>query len=265
MISARLGFLRGASVPSGIDIRTLGANVGYSLRSLTAAYSGPVVQVRRSSDNAESTFTAADVASGALTSWVGGGNGFVKTWYDQSANANHATQATAANQPQIVASGSLVTSGGKPAIYFDSSLYNTRLDMTAITAGTAFLVGQSKDTLVIEYVLGGSGRGVGFGAGQGYGGFAFNGSLTSAGTYSIGARAIIAAFTAASTKTVFYNSSSGTGTTPLLTGISRIGDRADLTGLGMRGPLQEIVTWSGDMLASRTTITNDINSYYSVF
>ena len=46
-------------------------------------------------------------------------DGFVKTWYDQSvttqagdtATGNHATQATAANQPKIVSAGSLLTAG----------------------------------------------------------------------------------------------------------------------------------------------------------
>ena len=37
-----------------------------------------------------------------------GGNGFVATWYDQSTNANNSTQATAANQAQIVLSGALI-------------------------------------------------------------------------------------------------------------------------------------------------------------
>ena len=38
-------------------------------------------------------------------------NGFVSTWYDQSGNANNATQATTTAQPKIVSAGSLVTGG----------------------------------------------------------------------------------------------------------------------------------------------------------
>ena len=37
-----------------------------------------------------------------------GGNGFVTTWYDQSTNANNSTQATAANQAQVVLNGNLI-------------------------------------------------------------------------------------------------------------------------------------------------------------
>jgi len=52
----------------------------------------------------------------SLTNFCGSGNGFVTTWYDQSGNARNATQTTAANQPQIVSSGSLLTLNSKPKI-----------------------------------------------------------------------------------------------------------------------------------------------------
>jgi hypothetical protein len=84
----------------------------YSLRNLSTTYTGNVVDVRRSSDDAEDSFTAAEVADGTLTDWVGVGNdGFVTQWYDQSGNDNHATQGTDASQPKIVDGGSLVTGG----------------------------------------------------------------------------------------------------------------------------------------------------------
>ena len=46
------------------------AAAAYSLRNLSASYTGNVVEVRRSSDNAEDSFTAAEVADGTLTDWV---------------------------------------------------------------------------------------------------------------------------------------------------------------------------------------------------
>ena len=46
-------------------------------------------------------------------------DGLVQTWYDQSANANHAVQNTDAAQPKIVDAGTLVTGGGKPTILYD--------------------------------------------------------------------------------------------------------------------------------------------------
>ena len=115
---ARVGTALKAVAPP-LDIAGSAA-AAYSLRKLSYAYTGPVVEVRRSSDNATADFTADEVEDGTLAAWVGAGNdGFVATWYDQSGNDRDATQATAGSQPQIVDNGSVVTEGGKPAIEFD--------------------------------------------------------------------------------------------------------------------------------------------------
>ena len=98
-----------------------GAAAAYSLRQLSNAYTGPVVTVRRSSDDAEADFKASEIDDGTLTAFCGAGDGFVKTWFDQSGNNLDASQATSANQPKIVDSGSLVTEGGKAALEFDGS------------------------------------------------------------------------------------------------------------------------------------------------
>ena len=99
-----------------------GAAAAYSLRSLSLAYGGSVVRVRRSSDNTEQDFTATQVTDGTLTTFCGAGDGFVRTWYDQSGNTNHAQQANSASQPQIVSSGSLVTTNSKPSVQFGNSV-----------------------------------------------------------------------------------------------------------------------------------------------
>lgn len=93
-----------------------GAAAAYSLRSLSLAYGGPVVRVRRSSDNAEQDFTAIQVTDGTLTTFCGPGDGFVRTWYDQSENGRHTIQPTNGSQPKIVSSGTLVTHNSNPAI-----------------------------------------------------------------------------------------------------------------------------------------------------
>jgi hypothetical protein len=98
-----------------------GASAAYSLRNLVGTSNPNVVRVRRSSDNTEQDFTAAQVTNGTLTTFCGAGNGFVRTWYDQSGNANNAGQATTASQPQIVSAGSLLLEASKPVIRFDGS------------------------------------------------------------------------------------------------------------------------------------------------
>jgi len=96
-----------------------GAAAAYSLRNLVGTSNPAVVRVRRDNDDAEQDFTAAEVSDGTLAAWVGAGNnGFVRTWYDQSGNGNHAQQSSSVSQPQIVASGSVIMTNSKPSIQF---------------------------------------------------------------------------------------------------------------------------------------------------
>jgi hypothetical protein len=104
-----------------------GAAAAYSLRKLRTAYTGDAIRVRRASDNTEQNigFVNNELDTASLTSFCSGTNGFVTTWYDQSGNGYNATQSTAANQPQIVSSGSVITKafigGSKPTISFTTS------------------------------------------------------------------------------------------------------------------------------------------------
>lgn len=117
------------------------AAVAYSLRKLRVGYTGNAIRVRRSSDNTEQNigFTSAGILdTSALLTFCGAGDGFVTTWYDQSGNGNNVTQSTAANQPQIVSSGSVITQGGKPSLLFDglndSFLSTSPIDPLFITS-----------------------------------------------------------------------------------------------------------------------------------
>jgi len=105
------------------------AAAAYSLRLLRLAYTGSAIRVRRSSDNTEQDigFVNNVLDTTALLSFVGGGNGFVVTWYDQSGNGFNATQGTQANQPQIVSSGNLILVNGNPSI--DIYAGGVRLDL----------------------------------------------------------------------------------------------------------------------------------------
>ena len=103
-----------------------GASVAYSLRKLSAAYSGSAIRVRRSSDNAEQNIgfdAGGNLDTTGLLSFVGSGSGFVTTWYDQSGNGNNAFQTAASVQPQIVSNGSLILRNSKPYIEATSSRY----------------------------------------------------------------------------------------------------------------------------------------------
>ena len=85
-----------------------GASGAYSLRDI-GAMGRRVVKVRRDSDDETDDFSAIQLATGAVETFVGSGNnGFVDTWYDQSGNGNDAVQSTTANQPKIVNSGTFL-------------------------------------------------------------------------------------------------------------------------------------------------------------
>jgi hypothetical protein len=117
------------------------AAAAYSVRLLRSAYTGNAIRVRRSSDNAEQNIGfdgSGNLDTTALTTFCSGTNGFVTTWYDQSGNGNNSVQTTAANQPQIVSSGSVIIQNGKPSLLFDgvndSFLSTTAIDPLFITA-----------------------------------------------------------------------------------------------------------------------------------
>jgi hypothetical protein len=129
-------FLQSQNQPLLLDLYPSAA-AAYSVRKLRTAYTGNAIRVRRSSDNTEQDigFSSGNLDTTALTTFCSGTNGFVTTWYDQSGNARNATQTTAANQPQIVSSGSVITYNGKPTMTYDGS--NDQLTTTQFSYASA--------------------------------------------------------------------------------------------------------------------------------
>jgi hypothetical protein len=121
-LPTQLGLIGSQSTFVGLLDTYPNAAAAYSLRKLTTLFTGSAIRVRRSSDNAEQNigFTAlGDLDTTALTTFCSGTNGFVTTWYDQSGNGLNAVQTTAASQPQIVSSGSIISISSKPTLQFD--------------------------------------------------------------------------------------------------------------------------------------------------
>lgn len=117
--------------PQALTRRTRGGYVGpfdgitfaalYGLKRFLTSYTGPLIRLRRDSDNAESDFGYVEATglldTAAVATWLGGANGYVVTWYDQSGNAKNATQSTTTAQPAYTASGI----NNLPALDFDGS------------------------------------------------------------------------------------------------------------------------------------------------
>lgn len=95
----------------------------WGFRKLRSAYSGPCCRVRRDSDNAEQDigFSGNNLDVASLLGFTGSSSAYLISWFDQSGNANHASQATAANQPRIVNAGIVETSSGAIAGFYDGT------------------------------------------------------------------------------------------------------------------------------------------------
>lgn len=106
-------------------------SVACSFRKLSpdSVYSGAAFRVRRSIDNAEqdinflSSEANALINETALTDFVGAGDGFITTWYDQSGNARNATQTSASLQYRIVNAGTVDKTGGQVSAIKTSAQY----------------------------------------------------------------------------------------------------------------------------------------------
>ena len=105
-----------------------GALLALSFRKLRTDYTGSVIRVRRDNDNAEEDigFSGNALDETALLDHVGSNNGYIVTWYNQSeiANAQNITQPLAAQQAQIVTSGTIYKQNGYPYAYFNNDYYN---------------------------------------------------------------------------------------------------------------------------------------------
>lgn len=103
-------------------LETVGsATAGYSLRALSSAYIDPLVRVRRADGGVRDLYARADgsLDTPTLATFIGSGDAFVTTWFDQTGAGRHATQATTASQPKLANAGAVPLVNGKPAMVFD--------------------------------------------------------------------------------------------------------------------------------------------------
>jgi len=87
-------------------------HTAFGLRRLKSGYRGPLIRVRRASDNVERDIyydVAGNLDTSDLLSFVGASSGFVTTLYDLSGQGRDATQTTSAQQWRIVNAGVLET------------------------------------------------------------------------------------------------------------------------------------------------------------
>jgi len=224
---------------------------------------------------------------------------FVDEWKDQSGNANHATQGTFGNQPQIhsgTVNTDLITKNGKPSLSFDgsgdnlqysgnflggsaatgvsvSSFDNATRTAREIMWGAQDLTGARYDFLITRQAsnaaTGTTQNGIDI-----YIEGAFTSSNPNVGTITDTDQHIYTAIYSSNVRRIVYNN----GSTLTTDGLSNLGNLDDATAFligadisggtnSIDGQIQEIVIWNSDQEAAtnRSGIETDINGYFSIY
>lgn len=245
------------------------AKVAYSLHQLSSTATN-ACRVRRSSDNAEQDigFVAGDLDTASLLSFVGAGDGFITTMYDQSGNANNATQSTASDQRFIVTAGALNT-------YPSSSIVTTyRQSVTSfLNLTTPFAQTSEHFTVLAGTTTTGEVNGV-----NGNNAPVLSGTTTSRtfryqdasgvynfGTLSTGNRIIGTYRQLSNTVRGFDNGAlfgvSATGGTLSASNYIKIFDRLNNANYYS----STVILWESDLSANLTDISTQLNDYYGFY
>lgn len=96
-----------------------GAIGAFALKKIRAGYTGPLVELRRSTDNALKSFypdangnlslISEDGSGTSLSTWIGANSAFMRQIYDQGLSVASYFQLTNTKQPRVVNAGALVT------------------------------------------------------------------------------------------------------------------------------------------------------------
>ncbi len=87
-----------------LDEKRTNISFAFSMRVLVSEYNGPLIRLRRASDNAQQDFSRGDndiVDVTAINTWRNGSNVYVHTWYDQSGLGRNAVQTNPTRQPRF--------------------------------------------------------------------------------------------------------------------------------------------------------------------
>jgi len=252
------------------------AAAAYSLRKLRSAYTGNCIEVRRSSDNALQNigFVNNVLDTASLLSFVGAGNGFVRTWYDQSGQGKDATQTTNGNQPQIVISGNVNKVNNKNSLFFNA-VNSNQLVTPTITANqptTQFGVGKIIDSysLGTSYTFASStipdNRQHFFYRNTSK--FAiFAGNVVQSVNNSIGGQLVFSALFNTTNSILRRNNNqiiSGDASTQNFGGGLTIGSQQSGT-LFWDGDIQEFIFYANNLSNNFNQIESNINSFYNIY
>jgi hypothetical protein len=260
--------------PAGILNTYSGTVVGYSLRKINTTYSGSAVRVRRSSDNTEQDigFLNGALDTTALTSFVGGGSGFVTTWYDQTGSNRNLIQSTTNLQPMIYNSGQIEVVNNKPAIFFNNhNMFATvaanTVVMNSLSSFQVFKLDDT-DTKFAMYTINGIFTHYNMAGISTLGGAEANfvpDSFTVSERYK---NSVLTSTTKRSEVNTVYNTNTQISLSQFAQGLSTYFTRfgvGDYPSWPLRGHFQEIIVFVSDQRSNRTGIESNINNFYTVY
>lgn len=246
-----------------------GAEGAYSLRLLREEYQGSAIQVRRASDNQETSigFVDNDLDVETLEEFASGTKAFVTIWRDQSGNGNDIEISSASRQPQIVDGGSIITDGGKASMQIDQA--TTRglgIPIAASSRQDFFQVHKTNDTGFIIFKDSASTSRFVW-ASQ-------DGSTSTTFYLNYGTPSLFVNGTSQNPENRnALNSLLSTNNQVLVSSIG--GDSSEFTGniqwgyyssaFIYDGNLQEIVFYNSDQSENRSGIETNINDHYSIY
>ena len=259
-----------------------GAKVAVSLRKLRNAYTGSAVRVRRSSDNAEQDIGfngANEIDTAVLKTFIGADTGYVVKWYDQSGNANDASQSTTTQQGAIVISGAVQRTNGKVSVYFDGDdAYNTATVSLNTYLYISAIFKASNNFIIAEHGTNAYANGDGF--------FYFTDvnnpwffSRSNAFYYCSGSNSwagtnqVLTTLSNNSSGAAYYkngvvqNNDIVTGSSLSNTSYTNniyLWSRAN-TSLIISGYAQETIIWDKDMASDRAAVELNTNTFYSIY
>jgi hypothetical protein len=274
-----------------------GAAAAYSVRKLDQDYTGYCMKVREDSGDTEADIGfdgSGDLDTAAIATHCGSANGYVVTWYDQSGNANNATQSTSGNQPQIYNGTAVITENGKPALQLGRStlkqLTTSAISWgTSITAATVLQPTDDGNFYIKNWSIGTDATTRGYahitmtGAnaidwtrddsamfGDGYAANSDPRIVTTGSAFTSGQQALSFLSLNSTASTLHVDGTEPTyrvqetGNTSADSDILYINGGTS-AGQGMDGTMQELIFWASDESSNRTGIQTDINTYFSIY
>ena len=195
-------------------------------------------------------------------------DGHVHTWYDQSANANHAVQGTDTAQPKIVDAGSLVTEGGKPGVLFSAPAFmQTTNSVTLKSEDSLISVLFKHDNLSNTNVFDSKTNSKFFL--QYNGAYFFDNNIAA---YDLSQTAISSRvlatldFNSTQLKSYFNGANTSTQTVASASHSGLTLGRHRETAINyLVGPMQEFIYWNANNTGNSLAIQENINTHYNIY